>query len=103
MDQIGSNWIKLEQIGSDWIRLDQIGSNWIELDQLGSTCHKLDRIGSNWNKLESILYWLLLYCTTTLPDFQTGRLLCFYKYIRSDTCVRNDFLGPSIKGLGGLG
>ena len=46
MDQIGSNWIRLDsrvdQSGSDWIRLDQIESHWIKLDQCRSS------IGSDW-------------------------------------------------------
>ena len=61
MDQVGSNWIKLEQIGSDWIRLDQIGLNWINLVQLVTNLIELDQIGINWNQF-SVGY----YCTVPL-------------------------------------
>ena len=51
MDQIGSNWIKLNQIGSNWIKLDQIGSKWHGLYKHGlrtwSNKHILHKHGLN--------------------------------------------------------
>ena len=42
MNQIGSNWIKLEQIGTDWIIMAEIGSNLNEYVQTALNWIKMD-------------------------------------------------------------
>ena len=52
MDQIGSDWMRLDPIGSDWILLGQIGSDdlrmtlgWLE-DDLGISQSTLDTLAA---------------------------------------------------------
>ena len=52
IDQIGSNWIKLDQTWSNLTKLVQTCSNWIKMDQIGSHLTQIDQTCSSWIKLD---------------------------------------------------